>query len=158
MGADLGNSLDAKDWAVIAELQRDGRLPVAELGRRVGLGEADVTERVRRLELAGVITGVHARIDPARLGLPLLAIVRVENPTHRHQQIHRLIAERREIVECLWVAAESSYLVRVVASSTHHLEQLAGALSQLGPTTTSVVSATPLHRRGVDRPMQRHLG
>ena len=155
MGADTGSGLDARDWAILTELQRDGRLPVAELGRRTGLSQEDATERLRRLELTGVITGFHASVDPVRVGLPVLAVVRVENPTHRHQQMDRLVADRHEIVECLWLAAESCYLVRVVASSAYHLEELASLLAQVGAAATSVVSSVRLRGRGIDTPVER---
>ncbi|HUD75449.1 MAG TPA: AsnC family transcriptional regulator, partial [Terracidiphilus sp.] len=54
--------LDEKNWKIIAELQQNGRASFAELGRRVGLTLPAVAERVRKMEDAGVITGVHAEI------------------------------------------------------------------------------------------------
>src|SRR3954447_13901174 len=69
--------LDMVGWRILAELQEDGRVPFAELGRRVGLSTPAVIERVRRLEEAGIITGYHAAIDPTRIGLGLQALVRV---------------------------------------------------------------------------------
>ncbi len=70
-------SLDAADVAILRALAEDARVTMAELGRIVGLSAPSVTERVRRLEEAGVVLGYAARIDPAALGLPLAAYVRI---------------------------------------------------------------------------------
>ena len=59
--------LDRIDRKILDALQRQGRLPLTELAHEVGLSTSPVTERVRRLERAGVITGYHARVDPAAL-------------------------------------------------------------------------------------------
>ncbi|HEV8192509.1 MAG TPA: Lrp/AsnC family transcriptional regulator, partial [Ktedonobacterales bacterium] len=66
--------LDSTDWSILRELQQDARLSYNELGRRVGLSAPAAAERVRRLESAGVITGYGARVDPTKMGLPLLAM------------------------------------------------------------------------------------
>src|SRR5258708_1165182 len=70
--------LDVIDRKIIAELSVDGRVPLAELGRRVSLSSPAIAERVQRLERAGVITGYRAEIDPRAVGYILTAIVRVK--------------------------------------------------------------------------------
>src|SRR5437870_12146523 len=70
-------SLDATDWKLLRELQKDARLSYSELGRRVGLSTPAAAERVRRLEDAGIITGYRAQIDPAKVGLSLLALIQL---------------------------------------------------------------------------------
>jgi DNA-binding HxlR family transcriptional regulator len=62
-------SLDKLDHAILATLQDEGRLSLSELGRRIGLSQPAMSERVRRLEDNGVITGYGARIDPSAVGL-----------------------------------------------------------------------------------------
>ena len=69
----MDKPLDATDWRILAELQRDGRLSYNRLAQRVNLSSPAVAERVRRLEESGVITGYGARVDAARAGLPLTA-------------------------------------------------------------------------------------
>src|SRR5260370_17850805 len=69
--------LDATSWKILRELQRDARLSYNELGRRVGLSAPAAAERVRKLEDAGVITGYGAQIDPAKVGMPLLALIQL---------------------------------------------------------------------------------
>ncbi|MBV9472229.1 MAG: Lrp/AsnC family transcriptional regulator, partial [Solirubrobacterales bacterium] len=69
--------LDEIDRSIVRELTSDGRLPFAELGRRINLSPPATAERVRRLEQTGVITGYRAEVDPRALGYQLAAIVRV---------------------------------------------------------------------------------
>src|SRR5206468_5024 len=73
-----GAAVDSTDWAILAELQRDSRISFSELGRRVHMSSPAVTERVRRLEEAGVITGYHAAVDLKAAGWPVLALVRMQ--------------------------------------------------------------------------------
>lgn len=153
MAGTPSNALDPTDWAIVAQLQRDGRMPFAELGRLVGLDEAAATERVRRLVAAGVITGYRATVDLAKLGFPVIASVQLVMPVQRRQPLDRLIAKHREILECLWVAADGHHLLRIAASSKYHLQEIVAALSQLGTVSTSVVTAAPLPARGIVAPV-----
>src|SRR5690606_42076999 len=81
--------LDAVGRRILEELQRDARLSYAELGRRVHLSTPAVAERVRRMEEAGIITGYHAAVNPAALGLPIRAILRVRARPRRYEQVRR---------------------------------------------------------------------
>ncbi|GDY79770.1 hypothetical protein SAV31267_092550 [Streptomyces avermitilis] len=87
-------NLDDVDWAIIGQLQREARISLSELGRRVNLSSSATTERVRNLESLGVITGYHAVVDLAKVGYPVLAVVRLKYPGNRHQPLRRLLAER----------------------------------------------------------------
>ncbi|WP_412538130.1 Lrp/AsnC family transcriptional regulator [Longispora sp. K20-0274] len=148
----MTETLDSTDWAILAELQRDGRLALTELGRRVNLSASAVTERVRRLETAGVITGYHASVDLARLGYAVLAVVRLKYPGSQHQPLHRLLAERHEILECLRTTGDDCYTLKVAAASMPHLERLMNELAQFGGTTTSIVYSQTLPYRGPREP------
>src|ERR1043165_9206992 len=94
-------NLDATDWAILDALQENGRMALTELGKRVSLSASAATERVRRLEEAGVITGYRAEVDLSKSGYPVLAVVRLKFPGNRHEPLHRLFAERPQILECL---------------------------------------------------------
>src|SRR5918999_1586779 len=71
------NLLDEINLRLVKELQADGRLTVAELGRRIAMSAPAVAERVQRLERSGVITGYRAEVDPGRIGFPIAAVVRI---------------------------------------------------------------------------------
>src|SRR5882762_1396036 len=89
--------LDETDRRIIGELTSDGRVSLAELGRRVNLSAPAVAERVQRLERAGVITGYRAEIDPRMLGYQLTAIVRVKPAARQLPRIPALAAEIPEV-------------------------------------------------------------
>ncbi|MFB7862563.1 MULTISPECIES: Lrp/AsnC family transcriptional regulator [unclassified Streptomyces] len=151
----MGANLDDVDWAIIEQLQQEARISLSELGRRVRLGPSATTERVRQLEASGVITGYRATVDLTKVGYPVLAVVRLKYPGNRHQPLHRLLAERREILECLRTTGDDCYTLKVAATSMAHLETLVDELAGLGSTTTSVVYSQPLPRRGPERPTDR---
>ncbi|MFI0447304.1 Lrp/AsnC family transcriptional regulator [Actinomadura sp. 6N118] len=148
----MAENLDATDWAILAELQRDGRLPLTELGRRVNLSASAVTERVKRLESEGVITGYRAEVDLAKVGYSVLAVVRLKYPGNQHQPLHRLLDERHEILECLRTTGDDCYTLKVAATSMPHLENIMDELAQFGSTTTNVVYSQTLPYRGPQEP------
>jgi Lrp/AsnC family transcriptional regulator, leucine-responsive regulatory protein len=145
-------NLDDVDWAIIGQVQQDARISLSELGRRVGLSSSATTERVRQLEAAGIIVGYHAVIDLAKVGYPVLAVVRLKYPGNRHEPLRRLLAERREILECLRTTGDDCYTLKVVATSMGHLEAVMDELAAFGSTTTSVVYSQPLPYRGPGPP------
>jgi Lrp/AsnC family leucine-responsive transcriptional regulator len=147
----MAESLDSTDWSILDELQRDGRLPLTELGRRVNLSSSAATERVRRLEAEGVITGYRAEVDLTKAGFAVLAVVRLKYPGSRHEPLHRLLEERSEILECLRVTGEDCYTLKIAATTMRHLERLVDELAQFGSTTTSIVYNQTLPYRGPQR-------
>ncbi|MEV1176745.1 Lrp/AsnC family transcriptional regulator [Nonomuraea sp. NPDC049784] len=148
----MAENLDATDWTILVELQRDGRVPFTELGRRVNLSSSATTERVRRLESMGVIAGYHADVDLEKAGFAVLAVVRLKYPGNRHEPLHRLLSERMEILECLRTTGDDCYTLKVAAASMRHLERLVGELAEFGSTTTSIVYSQTLTYRGPQRP------
>jgi Lrp/AsnC family transcriptional regulator, leucine-responsive regulatory protein len=148
----MAADLDDIDWAIIGQLQQEARTSLSELGRRVKLSPSATTERVRRLETLAVITGYHASVDLAKAGYPVLAIVRLKYPGNHHQPLRRLLAERREILECVRTTGDDCYTLKVAATSMEHLETIVDQLAGFGSTTTSVVYSQTLPYRGPDRP------
>ncbi len=144
-------SPDATDWRILDVLQREGRASFAELARAVSMSASAVTERVRRLEEAGVIQGYAAVVDPDRLGLPILAFVRLRYPNGNYKPFHDLVAVTPEILEAHHVTGDDCFVIKVAARSMHHLEEVSGKIGALGSVTTSVVYSSPLPRRPLGR-------
>ncbi|MEE4492668.1 Lrp/AsnC family transcriptional regulator [Streptomyces sp. NPDC050529] len=144
-------SPDATDWRILDVLQRDGRATFAELARAVAMSSSAVTERVRRLEEAGIISGYAAVVDPERLGLPVLAFVRLRYPNGNYKPFHDLLDTTPEIVEAHHVTGDDCFVLKVTAHSMRHLEAVTGKIGALGSVTTSVVYSSPLPRRAVSR-------
>jgi Lrp/AsnC family leucine-responsive transcriptional regulator len=141
--------LDATDRRLLAELQADARLSLAELGRRVGLSSPAVAERLRRLEGDGVITGYRAEVDPARLGLGLGVLVRIRPAPRQLAAVAQLARETPEVVECLRVTGDDCYVMTAHVRDVVHLEELIDAFAAYGQTTTSVMQSAPVPRRAV---------
>jgi Lrp/AsnC family leucine-responsive transcriptional regulator len=139
--------LDDIDRQIIGELARDGRISFAELGRRVSLSSPAVTERVRRLEQIGVITGYRAEIDPRALGYQLTAIVRVKPAVRQLSKIAELAAEIPQIEECLRITGEDCFYMKLHLGSIEELPSVLDQFLLYGETTTSIVNATPVPRR-----------
>ena len=105
--------IDGTDRKLIDLLQANARMSFAELGRRVRLSTPAVIERVKRLEDAGVILGYNAQVNPAAVGLPLAAIVRVTVAGDRLVRFGKQVKEISEVLECYRITGSDSYLVRV---------------------------------------------
>jgi len=144
-------SPDATDWRILDALQRDGRATFAELARAVSMSPSAVTERVRRLEELGVISGYTAVVDPERLGMPILALVRLRYPNGNYKPFHDLTASTPEILEAHHVTGDDCFVIKVAARSMPHLEEISGRIGALGSVTTSVVYSSPLPRRPLGR-------
>jgi Lrp/AsnC family leucine-responsive transcriptional regulator len=142
-------ALDRTDWRLVEELQRDGRASYADLARVVAMSASAVAERVRRLEEGGVISGYRATVDPERVGLTVLAFVRLRYPTGNYRPFHALLDSTPEIVEAHHVTGEDCFVLKVVARSMRHLEEVTGRISGLGSVTTSVVYSSPLTGRAL---------
>jgi Lrp/AsnC family leucine-responsive transcriptional regulator len=142
--------LDATNCLLISELQWDGRLSIAELGRRVGLSSPAVAERLQRLEQSGTIRGYHADVDPRALGLTLGAIIRVRPSPGQIQNVAELARETPEVVECHRVTGDDCYIMRAHLRDVLHLEEVIDRFTVLGQTTTSVMQSSPVPGRPLD--------
>ena len=141
--------IDDIDWRILDQLQRDGRISYTELGRRVALTAPAVAERVRRLEEAEVIKGFHADVDAAKVGFPITAFVRWTSSGPDCSHLGEVAKEIPEIVECHRVTGEASYVLKILARTVGHLEQLIDGLMPYGSTITSVVLSSPVEHRPV---------
>ena len=139
--------LDSTDRKIIGELISDGRVSLAELGRRVSLSSPAVAERVQRLERAGVITGYRAEIDPRTLGYQLTAIVRIKPAPGQLPRIPELAAEIPQISECHRITGEDCFYIKVYLRSIDELSGLLDRFLVYGETTTSLINASPISRR-----------
>jgi Lrp/AsnC family transcriptional regulator, leucine-responsive regulatory protein len=139
--------LDALDLAIVGELAADGRVSLAELGRRVNLSPPAVAERVRRLEEARVITGYRAEIDPRALGYPLTALIRIKPAAGQLRRIAELAAELPEISECHRITGEDCFYLKLHLRSIESLPAVLDQFLLYGQTTTSIVNDSPIQRR-----------
>jgi Lrp/AsnC family leucine-responsive transcriptional regulator len=139
--------IDAVSQRILQELQSDGRLTIAELGRRVNLSAPAVAERVQRLERDGVITGYHAGVDPKKLGYPLAAIVRIAPASRQLDKIREVARETPEVVECHRITGEDCFFLKLHLRSMDDLEPLLDRFTPYGRTTTSLIHSSAVDNR-----------
>lgn len=139
--------LDATNRRLLDVLADDPRLTVAELARRIGMSAPSVRERLTRLESTGVIRGYRLDIDPAALGLPVTAWVRLQPGPGQLPKVARLAERTPEISECHRISGEDCFLLKVHVASIEALEPVLDRFLVHGRTTTSFVVATPVPPR-----------
>jgi Lrp/AsnC family leucine-responsive transcriptional regulator len=139
--------IDQTDRKIIGELTTDGRVSLAELGRRVNLSSPAVAERVQRLERAGIITGYRAEIDARALGYQLTAIVRIKPAPGQLPRIPELAREIPEVAECHRITGEDCFFLKVHLRSIDELGATLDRFLAYGETTTSLINASPIARR-----------
>jgi Lrp/AsnC family leucine-responsive transcriptional regulator len=145
-------TLDGRDMDIIAALQEDARATYADVAARVGMSPSAVHDRVRKLEVAGVIRSYKAVVDPEALGLFVTALVAATplDPSQPDDLPDR-VAEFPEVEDCYSVAGEANYILKVRVRTTVHLEELIRRLREKGgvQTRTTIVLSIPFE----DRPL-----
>lgn len=139
--------LDDVSWQILVELQKNARLSFSELGRRVGLTAPSVAERVRRMEETGVIGGYRVALNFEKIGLPLLAYVRIATHERMNVPFGSVAKDFPEVLECHRITGGDSYIVKVAVASVRHLETLIDRLMPFGETVTAVVLSQILTHR-----------
>ncbi|HEY7975060.1 MAG TPA: Lrp/AsnC family transcriptional regulator [Ktedonobacterales bacterium] len=149
MTNDSGQLLDETGWKLICALQEHARSSYAELGKCVGLTAPAVAERIRRLEVAGVITGYHAAVNPAKLGLGLTAIIRFKSANGAFERNMATVSSCPEIIECHRVTGDDCMTLTAVVSSVEHLQELISTLAPFGSSSTAIVLSSPIKHRAI---------
>lgn len=147
--------IDAKNWQILDALQHDARISLTALARQVGLSLPSTSERVKRLEESGVIEGYRAVVPPREAGYTVTALVGITVLQPEKARLLTLLAGKREVLECLHVTGQDSYVLKVVARDIEHLEAFVGGINHLGETRTSIVMSTQIALRAVAAPGSR---
>lgn len=141
--------LDAKDVAILEALQEDGRIPLSELGRKVGLSQPAMSDRVKRLEERGIITGYGARISPQALGLRMMAIIRLKTTHEQVRAALRQFEALPHVVEVHRVTGDDCFILKVIVPAPEDLGIIVDKIGQFGAVTTCVVlRSEPAKRLG----------
>jgi Lrp/AsnC family leucine-responsive transcriptional regulator len=144
-----GQALDPTNRRLLAALGEDARASLAELGRRVGMSAPAVRDRLTRLEEAGVIRGYRVDIDPAAVGLPVAAWVRIRPGPGQLPSIAELAARTPQVSECHRISGEDCFLLKVHVPRIEDLEEVLDSFLVHGQTTSSFVVSTPVPARAV---------
>jgi Lrp/AsnC family leucine-responsive transcriptional regulator len=139
--------IDAVDARILAALVDDARASVAVLARLVGLSAPTVSERIARLEDAGVIEGYTLTVSPKALGLPIAAWLRIRPIPGQLQKVAEILRELPEIVECDRITGDDCFIARAHVSSIDALEKLIDQVIPYATTNTSIIQSSPIKRR-----------
>ncbi len=148
----VSSILDATNLDILKLLLDDPRLAMSELGRRVGMSAPAVTERVQRMQEAGVIRGARLDVDQSALGLGITAFVRVRPMPGQLQNVSELARKTPEIVECHRVTGEDCFIMKVLVGRVELLEAVLDEILRYGNTTSSIVQSTPVPLRAPPLP------
>lgn len=144
--------LDDVNVRLLAELHADPRVTMSGLGRRVSMSAPAVTERVQRLERAGVIRGYRLDVDPAALGLPVAAFVRISPAPGQLPKVAELAQRLEQVSECHRITGEDCFLIKVHAATVPKLQDILDQFLLNGQTVSSIVVSTPVPPRPLPLP------
>lgn len=136
--------IDNIDCEILAELQANARIAFAELGRRVGLSTPAVIERVHRLEEKQVIVGYRTLVDPAKVGLPVRAFVKVTVAGDKLTKFSALVRKLPEVLQCHRVTGAESFMVQIAVRDVAHMEEVIDSMMPYVATNTSMILASPV--------------
>ena len=148
MGSRL--KLDAHDRKLLAELQSDARVSVAELARRVGLSQPAVRDRIHKLESSGVIEGYRATLNYRALGYGIRAIVRLGRCDSA--RVGRLIARTPEVLNAYQVTGDNSWVLEIIVVDVEHLDAVVSQFCALAESSTSIILKAPREHHPVAPP------
>lgn len=141
--------LDAKAWKILAAIQRDGRISLKALADESGLSLPATSERLKRLEEAGIVTGYRAEVNAEAVGYNVMAVIGITVAQPDKARLLALLKTMPEVLECLHVTGQDSFLLRVVSKDIRHLERFVGSINHYGETRTSIVMSVPIQQRSI---------
>jgi Lrp/AsnC family transcriptional regulator, leucine-responsive regulatory protein len=133
-------NLDQFDARILALLQADARLTMAELSRQINLSQPATTERVRKLEAMGVVTGYRAVVDAQSLGFSIRALVRIGRSNY--DKVKKVLEKTPEVRTAHNITGEDSWLIEITVKDVAHLDSVISKFCDLGETSTSIVLNT----------------
>jgi Lrp/AsnC family leucine-responsive transcriptional regulator len=148
----MNQKIDNFDQKIMQLLQQDARISHAEVGRQVHLSQPAVSERIKRLEAAGVIRGYRADINPKALGYQITAMIRIS--TQQGRPYAEFVARCPEIIDCYTVTGEDGAVMRVLATDVEHLQRVINELNAFGSTSTAIVLTTHVAGKPISVPKE----
>jgi len=142
-------NIDDISWEILRAVQKNGRISIKSLAGKIGLSVPATSERLKRLEEAGIIEGYRATILPKAVGYDVMAVIGMTTPRPDKARLVGLLTDMPEVIECLHITGQDSYLLRVVAKDMMHLETFIESINKYGETRTSLVMSQPIPLREI---------
>lgn len=142
--------LDETDRKIIEILQEDGRISMKDLGKLIGLTSPAVSERIKRLENCGIISGYKAIINPDALGRNIKAFIHISLPgSQSYAEFLENAKSDPRIVECHHITGDDCSLLKVLVRDMQELENVIDNIKKIGSTKTSVILSTPIQAKSI---------
>lgn len=142
--------LDETDKKIIEILQEDGRISMKDLGKLIGLTSPAVSERIKRLENCGIISGYKAIINPDALGRNIKAFIHISLPgSQSYAEFLENAKSDPRIVECHHITGDDCSLLKVLVRNMQELENVIDSIKKIGSTKTSVILSTPIQAKSI---------
>lgn len=142
--------LDETDRKIIEILQEDGRISMKDLGKLIGLTSPAVSERIKRLENCGIISGYKAIINPDALGRNIKAFIHISLPgSQSYAEFLENAKNDPRIVECHHITGDDCSLLKVLVSDMRELENVIDSIKKIGSTKTSLILSTPIQAKSI---------
>lgn len=132
-------SIDTLNWKILKCLQESARLSNAEIGRRVGISSPAVSERIKKMEDAGIITGYLTKVSPFEAGYQLKAIITLRAFMGKLKPFLEKVKTYSEVINCYRITGNENIVMEVVLKNQKHLEDFIDQLISYGETKTQIV-------------------
>jgi len=143
---------DETDLKLLSILQANPRMTMSELARRVNMSSPAVTERVARLEEDGVIASYRLDLNPAAVGYPLIAFVRIRPLPGQLAKVADLAKQVPQVAECHRITGEDCFILKIYLTDVSSLDRILDRFLAHGQTTTSIVQSSPVPPRSLPLP------
>jgi len=144
----ISKAIGELNAAILEELEADARISITEIGKRVGLSGPAVSERIKKMEDEGIITGYTTNLDYDQVGLTVNAFITLKSSL-THAGVIKKIEEIPDILECYSITGHNCLIMKVATSTTKRLETIIWQLQQFGETNTSIVLSEAFKKRGI---------
>ena len=141
--------LDQIGLKILSVLQKNARMPLSRIGKKVGLSAPAVAERMRKLEEAGIIKGYHARIAPEAVGRSVSAFINLTTDPRNYKAVKTLATDMHQITSCHHISGDASFIIHVLVKDLPALESVVKRLSPFGQTQTAIVLSTSVDKTAV---------
>jgi Lrp/AsnC family leucine-responsive transcriptional regulator len=145
-------STDHKNIEIVRLLQKNPRMSIAELARKIGMSNPAAKERVLRLEKSGLIAGYRLELDPKAFGHDITAFVRIRPLPGHLPKISALAKRIPEVVECHRITGEDCFILKVHLPEIASLDRVLDRFLVHGQTATSIVQSSPVPPRSPPLP------
>jgi Lrp/AsnC family leucine-responsive transcriptional regulator len=142
--------VDKLNALILAELQADARSSITEIGKKVGLSGPAVSERIKKMEDEGIITGYTTNVNHDKIGLAVNAFITLKSGL-THAGVVKKITDIPEILECYSVTGNHCILMKVATDTTKRLESIISMLQHFGETNTSIILSEAFDTRVIFR-------